>query len=70
MPSPIELMVDRACGVVPGYKPLRDVRAEEKALAEVLVRVADCAVAWRKDGTKVVELQDAIDALVAVGWRN
>ncbi len=48
--SPIEMMVDKACGVdVAACHPSRPVAAELDEAAKALLAVADCAVAWRKE---------------------
>jgi len=58
-PSPIEMMIDKACGVPPGFKPARPQRLSRKEqdlpeASKLLLEIADHAEAWwrgyRPDG--------------------
>ena len=76
--SPIEMMVDQACGV--GTKnPMQDVKQgamkDDTSIAKALERLADAAVVWhaaRAENrmTKSIskKLDDAAAKLVASGW--
>ena len=79
MRSPIETMIDNACGVPPSW--VRVEQAPAKAIeppdgaTKALMHVADCAKSWAKaksNGRKVEwherRLERATAALVALGW--
>lgn len=67
--SPIEMMVDKACGFDPEAP-----RAAEQATEEVsaLLMVADAALAWwRNPGDKEADaLRMACERLDALGWSD
>lgn len=79
--SPIEMMVDQACGVAAdagSQKDQQEKRApqDDDAVAKVLERVANAAVAWhfaraenRMTSAIARKLDGAAAKLVELGWR-
>lgn len=69
--SPIEMMVDKACG----YDASKKESLDEKR-SKALVAVADAAVKWRKwmkknkhASAREEELMKAVDELMRLGWK-
>lgn len=71
--SPIEMLVDQACGILPGAATARTEHPYEREAA-ALLSVGDTAKAWRialQNGSDACEeqqnLESAIDAWIALG---
>jgi hypothetical protein len=72
--SPIEMMVDKACG----YDPSKDTAPAKEPLADesaALLAVADAAVAWQKvmmpffNSDEEKTLYFAVEKLIKLGWK-
>ncbi len=67
--SPLEAMIDKACGVPPDWKPAPIVKPDMAAIGKAMVEVCELAVKWQKHGKRYeARLSTAISKLKTLGF--
>lgn len=75
--SPIEMMIDKACGIVYGTTPADNIEIQyDEAAAKALGEVGDAAVEWflaRSEGRMTEEVEQKLcmssEKLYLLGWQ-
>lgn len=69
--SPIDAMIDKACGVPPGWQPTAPARPPPEQIdaeAKALLEIAAAAKAWRRSPAKgAARLRRAVDRWLELG---